>query len=494
MEEPKNSEWTYSLFNDRFVNPFNTGSRTFPQFALLPAEIRLEIWAASLPPMRMVGIELMYGWPGCGGSDDGPWGLCDPFDDSVRNHLGNIVTGFPYEIFLKHPHATLWNKGYNALERVNSEARSVYLQRYRMALPLRSPLVPGKEGKGILRLDPETDLIKMSLKRDYLPDMIETPYKDMLCAFLHDTYVSDPKGTGLVHLAVDGEVWVDGLAHAWREWFPIHPGWDSRVLERRGRPAAAERLRDYLVRFGDESSPHTFYVSHCIDEGELGIYRHGRNEDGEVQLRRSVPIIPRGEQTLDGWAISSVTAHFGKDPRPITTGDTHSCLEVHVDVEQDPRLHIRHWRDLIVRLGVKDSQRVLSKVRHIVTVWPKGRRADSIHTRRGLVENILHPADRQWLEHLVHGTRTLFITVTRSRKQQTRDGQAARRDGQAFEKLLKRSPHHENGVQEVAGAWIFGAQVFGDIDDESYELEGQGGMPMVDLERHHPGLLVFDLF
>lgn len=159
--------------------------KTFPLFSSLPKELRLQIWEEATPRERVVHVAVF------------PW--CPPKDRSEevpvryleKNHLGNPISGSRYHLvaddaLLDH-----------ALLAVNSEARQVVLDFYRIEMPCALSCVHSGRRRPfpkVLRINPEHDVLRVEA---------EAPVKESLIDFLWDLKAYDPKGVGLLKLALD---------------------------------------------------------------------------------------------------------------------------------------------------------------------------------------------------------------------------------------------------------------------------------------------------
>ena len=202
---------------------------SWPPFLRLPAELRLQIWLAALRRHRMIELGLGVVAPNGGdeGDDDGGNGDYDNGDNddgdndddpggnhdednttdsnasrsprspyyTQHNRLGNLISGGNYMLILdnfKHI-ASLRSP----LFQVNSEARQLALEFYRVHLPF-----PQKDSDHILYLNPDYDVLyiwptfgenhPMLTPRSVRPVAV-------LIDFLHDVRAYDPDGKGFVN-------------------------------------------------------------------------------------------------------------------------------------------------------------------------------------------------------------------------------------------------------------------------------------------------------
>lgn len=136
-----------------------------------------------------------------------------------RNALGNIISGYPYELLVLP--FEQWSR---ALLRVSREANHVFTTFYRLSIPLQ----PG--AFSLLPINPETDILRVSHN---------TGIEALVCSF-HDVVAYDPRSVGIVHLAID------------------HDGFDASHLANldasRMNTAAVQAIRKLLAK-----SLQTFY-------------------------------------------------------------------------------------------------------------------------------------------------------------------------------------------------------------------------------------------
>jgi len=172
------------IFNEAQIASDRTLS--FQPFPRLPAELRLAIWELALKKRRL--IELRLESPRPDPDIPGTYGEI--------NSLGKIVSGRDYT-------PTVLNGRFlhTKLLRVSRESRTVALGFYRVHFPcyLRIERPPtGQLGprrtKSILYFNPEQDIIQLTGVR------ADSTFVD----FIHDIKAYDPRGEGVLHLALGG--------------------------------------------------------------------------------------------------------------------------------------------------------------------------------------------------------------------------------------------------------------------------------------------------
>ncbi|KAK8021684.1 hypothetical protein PG990_006822 [Apiospora arundinis] len=178
--EPRKYQAIYNLSHRRSPSVHDE----FPQFPRLPAEIRMEIWRQALRRNRLINVSFR--------ASNKPRGAGYVAKTGLAKKTG--VATYCLEIPGLHI--------YSKLLRVNREARSEALRFYRVHLPCHiwtegmRRTDPGVEA--VIYLSPEYDIIHL--------ERIGSPMKDTLVAFFYNMKTCDPKGVGLLNLAVDRAV------------------------------------------------------------------------------------------------------------------------------------------------------------------------------------------------------------------------------------------------------------------------------------------------
>ncbi|KAL1864589.1 hypothetical protein Daus18300_007606 [Diaporthe australafricana] len=160
---------------------------TFPLFSFLPKELRLQIWEEAIPRERLLQISLVNSHT-AEAEDDQPVRWLE------KNHLGKPISGHGYRIFAEDAQLD------HELLRVNSEARQAVLKFYRIHIPCHSAAKPAT-GEG--EAAPTARTLHINPEHDVLQIRTEAPVRQSLIDFLWDLKAYDPKGVGLLKLAVD---------------------------------------------------------------------------------------------------------------------------------------------------------------------------------------------------------------------------------------------------------------------------------------------------
>ncbi|KUI70892.1 hypothetical protein VM1G_06413 [Cytospora mali] len=155
---------------------------TFHPFPSLPKELRLQIWEEAVPRERLIRVSLTI--PGERQVDPPPRWL-------EKNHLGKPISGPRYRALAEGHQLN------SKFLRVNKEAREVALAFYRVHLPCCFT-DPGRQHfeKATLYLNPEHDILHIRA---------DAPVKETLIDFFWDMKAYDPKGLGLLKMALDLE-------------------------------------------------------------------------------------------------------------------------------------------------------------------------------------------------------------------------------------------------------------------------------------------------
>lgn len=157
--------------------------RTFSLFPFLPKELRLHIWEEATPRERLVHIHITW-WHHLYRGDNVPVRYLE------KNHLGKPISGSGYQI--NAPDGRLDH----VLLSVNREARKVVLDFYRIQIP--AFVAVDRQGRGMhsmtLRINPEHDVLDIKA---------EGPIKRTLVDFFWDMKAQDPKGVGVLKLALN---------------------------------------------------------------------------------------------------------------------------------------------------------------------------------------------------------------------------------------------------------------------------------------------------
>jgi len=320
---------------------------------------------------------------------------------------------------------------------------------------------------------------------------------DIFLAFLHDGWAYDPKGVGIAHLILGSqEGWPDKLGTVAETW-----------SYSRGKAAASQEasanLAQYFRRF---TNSNTHAVYHLI---ELPKYqRYGRHDDdtdgdhydrdlGQVFLRRAIPLFPDplpapGYHTLPGryetCQLSEVAAVFESDPRSIEREKDQAEHLLKVSNDEHCIMSVfAHWRVLVMQIGdISDPWAALKSARILVTaavqssLAGRGLEPDTqLNRPASLRDELISSIGTADEEELEGYRRYLGYDAC--------DDEADKKVGK-FESLLMVNP-----VPEVFGMWVFGPDAVRElvpVDADPFEPEQTIGLS---LEKHRPGLIVFDL-
>lgn len=159
------------------------GQRVFELFSSLPKELRLEIWETAIPAERLIRVSLKPH-----GGRRYELAAAEP-RYLQRNALGRPVSGERYR-------AVAEGEGlHSRFLRVGREARAAALRFYRVHVPAYLA-GPGCTARATLYLNPEHDVLHVDAG---------APVRETLVDFLWDLKAYDPRGVGLLKLAVDLE-------------------------------------------------------------------------------------------------------------------------------------------------------------------------------------------------------------------------------------------------------------------------------------------------
>lgn len=157
--------------------------RSFQLFPSLPKELRLQIWEAAIPRERMIHVTLK---PHEGRRYD--LAAAEP-RYLQRNALRKPISGERYRAVVE---GTQLNSKFLS---VNSEARKVALDFYRVHLPVYLT-GPDYTERATLYFNPE---------HDFLHIVADAPVKETFIDFVWDLKQYDPRDVGLLKLAIDLE-------------------------------------------------------------------------------------------------------------------------------------------------------------------------------------------------------------------------------------------------------------------------------------------------
>ncbi len=350
-----------NLLNDKYCSPLPANpARCFTLFPQLPVELRLCVWRSYLQRKRLVSITV---WPFGEADDATAKAGQDACFYTGRNKLGKVVSGKAYELVTNTDHRL------SPLLSVNAEARGAALDYYRLRMPFCA--APGyvSDDARLVYLNPEFDIVHVNpprqpaqfLRPDEPPTEVqeEVPAQDLFADFLHDCRAFDPRGRGILNLAIgngspDSLHLPDGMPSSTsvRPFHPFHPfsvhahllphlltSTDPDLVA----PCALEAFRATLAGLWS-----LFLYCHVgITGGEL--------LQGDLRLNRSVPLEPAAEDIV----------FLGTEPRDI-------ALDVDlVSLGPDPRASLWAWRDMEQKLDSPVNAQ--ADVRFLFTAQPIAR-------------------------------------------------------------------------------------------------------------------------
>jgi len=344
-----------------------------------------------------------------------------------------------------------------------------------------------------------------------------------LACLLYDAWANDPKQVGIAQLA---------LGRTFRSWnvmrnficafFPP-PGVAGPMQI--GTIELVKGLREYIRGFYN-STTHTFYSI-------VSVHNPLYNLSGSFHLSWTVPVMPRLHPV--GQA-ASLTAVLDVDPicqsRISKSGDDSTFEHSSQNVTQllvpilsdttpapglygsdcgDPRNFVDAWRWIMKQVGINPDQ-AMTSVRYLVARWPKHKpnckvcKGLTLHTRQG-VGRALEAQGDHWLDDN-HTWVTNPDTILRPRHPDPHGTSAApTRSMIDAEEMVGDLYHHikhfPDTMVPAVGAWVFKADAFGAIPSRAHEYyhtrwsrtrpDSYDGPSTIDLARHKPALLLFDL-
>jgi len=151
----------------------------FTIFSKFPTEIAMKIWKYVLHRNRLIGISVIENTCNTDGSDAESPPLPVQKVYTLKNALGNIITGPEYHLRITTVHKL------SPLFRVNRQSRQAALEFYRVHIPHN--LTTESE---ILHLNPEYDFLH--IQNEGAPEIF--------ASFVHDVKAYDPLGVGILHM------------------------------------------------------------------------------------------------------------------------------------------------------------------------------------------------------------------------------------------------------------------------------------------------------
>jgi len=456
---------------------------------------------------------------------------------TTKNHLGNFISGAPYRITVSPMVSSVEPWSSRSLRRVNREANTAYCELYRLSIPLLSgwtrppPTTTSKDGSGDhsipsedmleqmkeavesqtyacfaaaygldgfrhpeelrLRLHPETDIVEV-----HLQEGPGSPHSGTVLSFLYDSWAWDPKGVGICRLVMGRRDTYFGpgthqdqrlLTDWWSHRVGAGGWWDDLPEEvKRG-------FTQYFSGFNGKSERHIFFaaINYPIREART-LVRHNLPRPAEVKVanpnpdvpkvhmtppRRAMPLVPHPARSSPNGMPGSpsnqavgLAAVYDEDPRPIELDGmwTYGVPIIGYGSLRDPRHIVSQWLRLVSRLTGESTDQSIKAVRYLVGCWPLER-----STRQDIRKEFFRRVrDHDWYSW----EQTYQMRVRNEIPDfDVRDASCP--------------PPPTTGVQDVAGVWIFGPDALGDIPDQF----ASGSVHVLDLAKHRPGLMVFDM-
>ncbi|CEJ92639.1 hypothetical protein VHEMI08277 [[Torrubiella] hemipterigena] len=387
---------------------------TFSPFTRLPPELRHRIWMECMSAPRFLRIIL--------------------HDDvsqaahlyNATNQLGYTISRYPYFTVVEE---TSGHSSPQMLNGVSREAQLLYRQAYRVRFPIR---VKGSDG--VIR----TKTISLTPEKTIL--WVETARADCngpaILHFLHDLLAYDPKGVGVVHLAISRFMDIQSLAQIDPESLPLP-------------------VHTSLIKLLSSSIQSFYSVMVCDRELRCTL---GQMTCPRAKFHRSlsVPI----------FCQSGVYRSLSRDYRDIKRD-----LE-HVAFPLDPRMVVFQWNMLKAKFGQQDKCIYLGYILCCV--------ADNIHLKpacshRQQLLDELATEDQHW------GEWSQILNQDIWGERLTRDEYTAR----------------QHSLPQVSGVWVFAQDAMGHIPDVAemkYATADEWEFKMVkDLSGFQPELWVFEL-
>ncbi|KAK0730230.1 hypothetical protein B0H67DRAFT_561124 [Lasiosphaeris hirsuta] len=290
----------------------------FSPFPLLPTELRLRIWDFSITKHRL--LEIGVAAPD---TELGPGGVASGLQlYSTTNALGKVISGRNYAATVQnglHLHTKLL--------RVSRESREVALRFYRLHIPCyvrtsrSSPLLE-EEPRGqqtTLYLNPEFDFVHLRVH-----GLVEHTALDF-GSFVHDLKAHDPRGVGLVNLALD----TNGISFLHESLVGSY----ARVQAELAVPCRAS-LVDTLSQLRNVVWMADSHYGRAI-MGPLQDFG-----DAGVRFNHSMPVKP-ATSAFDLWS---------RDPRP--AAQVGPDLRYVLTAGRDPRqMHVQ-WTEVLQRWSI----------------------------------------------------------------------------------------------------------------------------------------------
>ncbi|KAL5884293.1 hypothetical protein ACKVWC_003259 [Pyricularia oryzae] len=433
-----------TLLNNR---PCASSLTSFPRFGQLPVEVRLSIWRHIIPAQRIISIVIESTRP----DKTGPGTTSLSTETySVRNELGNLVSGAPYRIRVDPDSRDL----VSPLLGVNCETRELVLRHYHVHIPTNGPFSPR------LAIRPEIDLVHFALAcwdrgRDILGDESVGIEVDLLPDFLSDARAYDGKGAGILHIAFGKDIGFYSIS------LPMDPA--------RLSTQAAEAMRKSLLSFVSVTVV-------ALSRGDTRIMFTSLDMF-EARYNRALPL----------WAsTANLQQPLAPDPRGGFTDEGEDPLAYHLEkvpVGHDPVGMFAHWQAMERAFGVA----------HVVTsakqVAVASRPVDSIAASRGVdvrlrsrlaVEQYVAAEEEEWYRRFAPD----WSSRVTSEGIHTQFG---------AENPDLTAPEARLSIPQAAGFWVVPAATLGSPPEGGVSHVPMGSNYARDLRCEEPRLALFDL-
>lgn len=180
---------SFEFLNDTFELP-RERQTSFNLFPSLPLELRRRIWKFCLSQQRLLVVTISAAEPTTGSAsqpDDDESNDFLPAPYQHQNELNNVISGANYQIHVGSTNVL------SPLLFVSREANAVVRRIHRVRIPIAPPYVEGTNVP-CLRFSPKRDTILLSIERE--EDKVH------FANFVHDAQAYDPKGKGILHIAI----------------------------------------------------------------------------------------------------------------------------------------------------------------------------------------------------------------------------------------------------------------------------------------------------
>jgi len=386
----------------------------FDRFPMLITELRLLIWQYSLQQPRLLEaiVKLGHGEDAADSRDASPL-------YSTTNALNKLVSGRNY---------TFTVQGfplYSKLLRINRESREAALKFYRLHMPCdfqRSDAYRERTVMTTLYFNPEYDFIH--LRHD-------GPWSHpFIVDFLHDFKAHDPRGVGLINLALG----INGM---------------RRLHSLVGISESPAPVKTTLVNFLSHLQ-EVIWIAHSGTGRTIIEMWNGAFRDVGFQFNHSMPVM----------GITPGFTRFRRDPRPIGPE-----LKFVLTARSDPRQMRVLWRDLLEKFEICQARPIKERVLFACKVAPHEGLVHNIQT----ADDFLGREEDSWLR----GQETLHYHRVK------------RYTGK--EPPIESPEELAKAVRPAIGFWLFPVEGLGDL--EGLHLSGMAsGKRVFDMSDHWPEL------